>query len=215
MATLQTLPEATTILPAGANPGSGSFAVRAFLYAVFKHRRLVLGIFLVVFLASSIAAMLRESSWRATSRVLVKIGETVQIAPAETPSKSIGMPLSTEVINTEAELVKSREVMEEAIHRLDIKPEDGTDMDEFLEGLRPDPRVTSPGALGYVQLDGWPDAVRVAIEPSFDAPQSLFFSWQTNLAASEDWQSTFETLVGVIEEATTLYGVQFLPLAES
>lgn len=87
--------------------------------------------------------------------------------------------------------------------------------EQFLEGLRPDPRVTSPGALGYVQLDGWPDAVRVAIEPSFDAPQSLFFSWQTNLAASEDWQSTFETLVGVIEEATTLYGVQFLPLAES
>lgn len=136
MATLQTLPEATTILPAGANPGSGSFAVRAFLYAVFKHRRLVLGIFLVVFLASAIAAMLRESSWRATSRVLVKVGETVQLAPAETPSKSIGLPLTTEVINTEAELVKSREVMEEAIKRLNITPEEGTDMDEFLEGLR-------------------------------------------------------------------------------
>lgn len=89
------------------------------------------------------------------------------------------------------------------------------DREQFLEGLRPDPRVTSPGALGYVHMEGWADAVRVAIEPSFNAPQSLFISWQTNLAASEDWQSTFETLVGVIQEATTVYGVQFLPLAES
>lgn len=89
------------------------------------------------------------------------------------------------------------------------------DREQFLEKLRPDSRVTSPGALGYVQLERWPDAVRVAIEPSFNAPQSLFFSWQTNLAASEDWKGTFETLVGVIEEATTVYGVQFLPLAES
>lgn len=136
MATLQTLPAATTILPAGANPGSGSFAVRAFLYAVFKHRRLALGIFLVVFLASSIAGLSRHSTWRATSRVLVKIGETVQLAPAETPSKSIGMPLSTEVINTEAEIVKSREVAEEAVNRLGWKPEEDTPMSEFIEGLR-------------------------------------------------------------------------------
>ena len=136
MATLQTLPAATTILPAGASPGSGSFAVRAFLYAIFKHRRLALGIFLVVFLASAIAGLLRHSTWRATTRVLVKIGETVQLAPAETPSKSIGMPLSTEVINTEAEIVKSREVAEETIRRLGKTPEEGTSVSEFLEGIR-------------------------------------------------------------------------------
>ena len=62
MATLQTLPEATTLLPAGASPGSGSFAVRAFLYAVFKHRRLVIGIFLLVFLASLVAAIIHTST---------------------------------------------------------------------------------------------------------------------------------------------------------
>jgi hypothetical protein len=87
--------------------------------------------------------------------------------------------------------------------------------EQFLEGLRPDPRVISPGALGYVQLVEWPDAIRIAIEPSFNAPQSLFFSWQTNLAASEDWQSTFEILVGLIEKATAVYGIEFLPLVEA
>jgi uncharacterized protein involved in exopolysaccharide biosynthesis len=136
MATLQTLPAATTILPSGAGPASGSFAVRAFLYAVFKHRRLALGIFLVVFVSSAIAGYMRHSTWRATSRVLVKLGETVQLAPAETPSKSIGMPLSTEVINTEAEIVKSREVAEEAVRRLGRKPEEGVSMEQFVEGIR-------------------------------------------------------------------------------
>ena len=137
MATLQTLPAATTLLPAGANPGSGSFAVRAFLYAIFKHRRLALGIFLVVFLASAIAGVMRRSTWRATTRVLVKLGETVQLAPAETPSKSIGMPLSTEVINTEAEIVKSREVADEAIQRLGGQPADSdVSLAEYIEGVR-------------------------------------------------------------------------------
>jgi hypothetical protein len=89
------------------------------------------------------------------------------------------------------------------------------DRERFLEGLRPDPRVISPGALGYVQIEGWPDGIRVTIEPSFNAPQSLFFSWQTNLAASEDWQTAFELLVGVVDKATAVYGVQFLPLVES
>jgi len=89
------------------------------------------------------------------------------------------------------------------------------DREQFLERLRPDPRVTSPGALGYVQLEGWSDAVRLAIEPSFNAPQSLFFSWQTNLGASEDWESTFETLISVIQEATKVYGVYYRPLAET
>ena len=87
--------------------------------------------------------------------------------------------------------------------------------EKFLSAIRPDPRVTSPGVLGYVEIEGWPEAMRVAIEPSFNAAQNLFFAWQTNLSASEDWQKTFESLVGIIEQATSIYGVQFLPLLES
>ena len=37
MATLHTLPEVTTILPAGTSAGVTSLAVRTFFYAVFKH----------------------------------------------------------------------------------------------------------------------------------------------------------------------------------
>jgi uncharacterized protein involved in exopolysaccharide biosynthesis len=135
MAVLQTLPEATTVLPVSAG-GRASLAARSVLYAVFKHRRLVLGVFLVVFLASTVAAVLRPPGWRASTKVLVKLGETVQLAPAEAPSRSVYLPLSQEVVKTEAEIVKSREVVREAIHRVGVKPGPGTDLDELIESMR-------------------------------------------------------------------------------
>ncbi len=136
MATLQTLPEAATLLPATAVARSSTtLAARAFLYAVFKHRRLVIGVALLIFLTSAVMALIRPRTWRATSKVMVKLGETVQLAPAEAPSKSIQLPLSPQVVNTEAELVKSRDVLKEAVARLGIKPEDGKSLDEMIAGM--------------------------------------------------------------------------------
>jgi uncharacterized protein involved in exopolysaccharide biosynthesis len=148
MATLQTLPEAAQVLPAHAPGGAGAstIAARSFLYAVFKHRRLVLGVFTIVFLGSAIAAFIRPSTWLASTKVLVKLGETVQLAPAEAPSRSINVPLNQEVVKTEADIVKSWEVVEEAIHKLGIKPEDGSDEQELIDGLRRGLTVTqTPG----------------------------------------------------------------------
>jgi uncharacterized protein involved in exopolysaccharide biosynthesis len=136
MATLQTLPESTTLLTASNDRGGASaLAVRTFLYAVFKHQRLVLGIFLVVFVGSAIAALLRESKWLASSKVLVKLGETVQLAPAEAPSRSMSTPLSQEVVKTEADIVRSYHVVQEAVKTLGIKPESGTEA-ELVAGLQ-------------------------------------------------------------------------------
>lgn len=87
--------------------------------------------------------------------------------------------------------------------------------EQFLAGLRPDVRVVSPGILGYVQLDGTADAMRVSIEPSFSDDQSLFFYWQTRLAVPGDWPSAFKSAIGAIREATSIYGVELLPLSES
>ncbi|HXJ35633.1 MAG TPA: hypothetical protein VMS22_16495 [Candidatus Eisenbacteria bacterium] len=136
MATIQTVPE-TTIVPATAiERGSAStLAVRSFLYAVFKHQRLVLGVFLVIFLGSVVAALLRPNQWLASSKVLVKLGETVQLAPAEAPSRSVNMPLSQEVVKTEADIVRSYQVVAEAVKRLDMKPESGTEA-ELISGLQ-------------------------------------------------------------------------------
>ncbi len=86
--------------------------------------------------------------------------------------------------------------------------------EHFLAGLRPDPRVVSPGVIGHVQIEEGSEPMRVSIEPSFNDPQSLFFFWQTYLTQAADWPSAFESTIRVIKEATAIYGVTFLPLFE-
>ncbi len=155
MATLQTLPEATHVLPAHAagSGGASTIAARSFLYAVFKHRRLVVGVFVLVFLGSTIAALIRPRTYLASTKVLVKLGETVQLAPAEAPSRSINVPLNQEVVKTEADIVKSWEVVEEAVKQLGIKPEDGGDQNELIDGLRRGLTVTPTPGTNMLQIN--------------------------------------------------------------
>src|SRR5579875_2644598 len=136
MATLQTLPEATQLLPAAPAAGSANLAARSFVYAVFKHKRLVLGVFLLVFLASAVVGLIRPTTWRATSEVLVKIGETLTLTPTEAPSHSYFQPLTPEAITTEGEIVKSRQVIEEAARRLGVQPEPGTSFAQMIDGMQ-------------------------------------------------------------------------------
>jgi len=158
MATLSNLPEATTVLPVagGGHTGASSFAVRSFLYAVFKHRKLVLGVFLLVFLCSAVAAIIRPQTWMASSKVIVKLGETVQLAPSEAPSRSINPPLNQEIVKTEADLARSGEVVRAAITQLGIKPEDGSDdpaaMDELIDGLQRGLSVQATPGTNLLQI---------------------------------------------------------------
>ena len=125
--------------------------MRSFLYAVFKHRWLVLGVFSAVFLGSAVAAFLRESKWLASSKILVKLGETVQLAPAEAPSRSVAMPMNQEVVKTEADIVKSREVIAEAVKRLGIQPEEGS-LDQLIDGLQAGLSVTQTPGTNILQI---------------------------------------------------------------
>jgi uncharacterized protein involved in exopolysaccharide biosynthesis len=136
VATLPTLPEAATFVQPPNTGGSAALAVRTFLYAVFKHARLVVALFLLIFLASAISAFVRPRTWRANTKVLVKLGETVQLAPAETPSRSIALPLNQDVVKTEAEIVRSFEVIKEAVRRLGVQPEPGVSMHQMLAGMQ-------------------------------------------------------------------------------
>ena len=121
-------------------------AVRTSFYSIFKHSRLVLGVFLTVFLASIGVAILRPSHWLVATKVLVKLGETLQLAPSEAPSRSINLPLSQEVVKTEADIVKSYVVVNEAMRRLGIQPEEGTSWAEFIDAIQQGLTVTpAPG----------------------------------------------------------------------
>jgi len=136
VATLPTLPEAAAFVQAPSSDGTAALAARSFLYAVFKHARLVVGAFLLIFLAAALSAFIRPRTWRANTKVLVKLGETVQLAPAETPSRSIALPLNQDVVKTEAEIVRSFEVIKEAVARVGVEPQPGTSMDQMLAGMQ-------------------------------------------------------------------------------
>jgi uncharacterized protein involved in exopolysaccharide biosynthesis len=138
MASLQPLtPDgpAAVVPYAGGDAPRARIAARSFLYAVFKHKWLVVGVFLIVALASAIAAFTRPGAWLAQSKVLVKLGETVQLAPAEAPSRSMNLPLSQDVVRTEVDIVKSWDVVEEAVDRLGIQPTEGSIAD-LIDGIR-------------------------------------------------------------------------------
>jgi uncharacterized protein involved in exopolysaccharide biosynthesis len=154
MATLQTLPDSTTFLPVGPRDRAATMtlAVRSFLYAVFKHRRLVLGVLVVVFFGSVLAAILRPRQWLVTTKVLVKLGETLQLAPSEAPSRSINLPLSQEVVKTEADIVRSYTVVDEALRRLHIEPEEGTDRAELIDGIQRGLTVTPNPGTNSIQI---------------------------------------------------------------
>src|SRR5438067_1692532 len=103
--------------------GMTSLAMRTFFYAVFKHTRLVVGTFLLIFLAAAVTAIVRPTIWMASTTVLVKLGETAQLAPSEAPSKSYSLSMSPEVVRTEADIVKSYDVIRRAVEQLDMQPE--------------------------------------------------------------------------------------------
>ena len=153
MATLQTLPEATTFLPAAKAPGFTTIAARSFLYAIFKHSRLVVGIFLLVFLASAVTGVLRPSTWQAETKVLVKMGEMVQLAPAEQPSRSVSLALTPETVKTEADIVKNGEVITEAVKRVGVQPEPGTSMGEMIAAMQQALLVTPLPGSNILTID--------------------------------------------------------------
>jgi uncharacterized protein involved in exopolysaccharide biosynthesis len=150
--------ETAQIVPyAGGVDGTGRIAARSFLYAVFKHKWLVGGVFGIIALASTVAALMRPGAWLAQSKVLVKLGETVQLAPAEAPSRSVNLPLSQDVVRTEVDIVKSWDVVKETVDRLGIQPTDGT-MADLIEGIRRGLTVApAPGTnmlkIGFIGKD--------------------------------------------------------------
>src|SRR5438046_6710910 len=163
MATLQTLPGVAYSLPARTSAGVTPLARASFFYAVFEHVRLVVVTFLLIFFAAAVTAVVRPTIWMASTTVLVKLGETAQLAPSEAPSKSYSLSMSPEVVRTEADIVKSYDVIRRAVEQLDVQPEPGTTMEEMVTKMQLALTVTpSPGAntlqISYLGRDPQPAA---------------------------------------------------------
>src|SRR5262249_37949601 len=65
---------------------------------------------------------------------------------------SVAMPMNQEVVKTEADIVKSREVVAEAVQRLGIQPESGS-MEELIDGLQRGLTVTQTPGTNILQIN--------------------------------------------------------------
>jgi hypothetical protein len=77
----------------------------------------------------------------------------------------------------------------------------------YLAAFRPSSQVVGPGALGFVRVEGWPEDIRIAIEPSLGMPKSLFLSWNTRFLPSGDPAQMLQGLVSALGAAAQVYGV--------
>lgn len=76
-----------------------------------------------------------------------------------------------------------------------------------LGRFRVDDRVIGPGALGFARVDGWPEDIRIAIEPSVGVPESLFFSWHTRLLPAGQPVQALRPLADALQSAARIYGI--------
>lgn len=70
------------------------------------------------------------------------------------------------------------------------------------------PHIGEPIAGGYLSFEGWENRMRFQIEPSFQSPKSLFFSWRTDMAQPDDWGFTFSQILRIISLGAADFGLK-------
>jgi hypothetical protein len=83
--------------------------------------------------------------------------------------------------------------------------------EDYLQHFRIDPRITKPGAVGYLHLNDWPSDVRFEVEPSLRVEDSLFLAWTTRFPAGEISEIP-DKILNLFVEAAAVYGLKFRPL---
>ena len=91
------------------------------------------------------------------------------------------------------------------------KTESKAIQEEYVLRFRFDPRITKPGAVGYLHLDDWPTDVRFIVEPLLGTDDSLFLAWTTRFPAGDFFEIP-DKIVRVFEEVAAVYGLKFRPL---
>jgi hypothetical protein len=92
------------------------------------------------------------------------------------------------------------------------KPDSKAVLEEYFRPFRLDPRITKPGAVGYLRLEGWPSDVRFMVEPALETEDSLFLAWTTRFPAGAISENP-DKIVTVFVEAADVYGLKLRPLS--
>ena len=86
--------------------------------------------------------------------------------------------------------------------------------DKFLDQFSQNPQIHKPAALGYVRIQDWEKDIRVLIEISNAAPDSIFIAWDTQFANNQEWDTFLGSLPRVMENSANFFELGFEPFKE-
>ena len=170
-------------LPVGSSSPEGEnvISVQRILRAVRRRLGVMIGVFVLTFAVVAIHAFQLQASYTATSRVIINSRDQKIVDIGAVLS---GMPANTAILDTEAEILRSRTLIEKVVQRLDLTkdPEfnwalaEPNEWDQrigavksFIKGLLPfgkggdkpvDQAPEDPAAAERAEMDGVISAVR-------------------------------------------------------
>ncbi len=180
-------PRGATPLPSSTGEGDNVISIQRIVRAVRRRLGPMAAVFVLTFAAVAIYASQLQPSYTATSRVIVNTRDTKVVDIGAVLS---GMPANTGMLDTEAEVLRSRSLIEKVVKRLDLvkNPEFNSSLAKptetavrieqvksFIKGLlpfgkgeavAPPPPPGSPEAIEAERnlLDGIIDGVRERIK---------------------------------------------------
>jgi uncharacterized protein involved in exopolysaccharide biosynthesis len=109
-------------IPYYVDPGQqsdGAISAKLMMYAIFKRKWQVLGIVAVVVLSIVASGLLRPKMYKTTAKVMLRPSRAeVQLSAGEQRELTLPVAASTEMINSEMEILRSQELMRQAIGRM-------------------------------------------------------------------------------------------------
>ena len=98
----------------------GAVSARLMLYAIFKRKWQILGIIGVVVLSIVVAGLVRPSVYKTTAKVMIRPGRAeIQLGAGDQRELTLPISASTEMINSEIEILQSQELMRQVIARME------------------------------------------------------------------------------------------------
>ena len=96
-------------------------SLRDFLYVVFKHKTKILTVFLATVITVTVASFIIKPTYEADSKILIKFGrENIYIPATEHVSPIVNLNPQEE-INSEIEILKSRNLIERTVRALEVE----------------------------------------------------------------------------------------------
>jgi uncharacterized protein involved in exopolysaccharide biosynthesis len=96
--------------------------MRHILTVLFKWKWVIGAVFLAVFLPANLVSYAKPPSFQAASKVLIKQDRAYVAVTAGTSERLMNLPVSRQTINSEVQIIKSKDVLEQVVKALDLAP---------------------------------------------------------------------------------------------